>query len=86
MVSIKDIEKKCKNKGIPFSKYKKCIEKNKKTMNKNKKKKSGNKKKKSGDKKKKYTPKNFIPKGVIIRKNNKLYKSNGKKLIPFIYK
>lgn len=83
MVSIKDIEKKCKSKGIPFSKYKKCIEKKKKSINKNK---SKNKKKKSGRKNKKYTPKIFIPKGVIIRKNNKLYKSNGRKLIPFIYK
>ena len=69
-----------KKEAIPFSLFKKFINKNRKTkVNRktNKKKRSFNKRKYKKTQKKYFN----IPKGVIIRKKNKLYKSIGKKLI-----
>ena len=60
--------------GIPFSALRKQIKKTKK------KKRSPSRKKKKARKTKR-KPIKIPPRGVIIRKRNKLYRSDGKKLI-----
>ena len=80
MTNFKQLQKSCPD-GIPFSKCKEYL-KNKKTKL---------KKRSISRKKKKRTRKRPIkqrvpPKGVIIMKKNKLYKSNGKSLNPLINK
>lgn len=73
MINIKKINKKFIN-GIPFSVFKNRIKKTKK-------------KSRSPSRKRRKTrrtirkPLKVPPKGVIIRKKDKLYRSNGKKLI-----
>lgn len=65
--------------GIPFSKCKEYMKHMKHTKKQTKKKKHtrGKKKKKTKNKKQKVPPR-----GVVIRKGDKLYRSNGKSLIP----
>ena len=71
------LEKSCPD-GIPFSECKRLMKnKTKKTNKKYKKSKISNKKKKRTVKRK-----HIPPKGVVIRKNDKLYRSNGKSLKP----
>lgn len=66
MVNFKKLQKQCPD-GIPFSKCKGYLKKQKKTQK--------HKKKIS----RKFTRK-IPPRGVIIRKKNKYYKSDGKSL------
>ena len=70
MVNLKKLQKQCPD-GIPFSKCKEYLKKQKK------------KTKHKRFSKKKKTDK-IPPKNVIIRKKDKLYKSNGKKLTPLV--
>ena len=69
MVNFKKLQKQCPD-GIPFSKCKEYLKKQKKKTHKR----SKRKKKKT----------KIPPKNVIIRKKNKLYKSNGRKLTPLV--
>lgn len=75
MKGFHKLEKKCPE-GIPFSKCKEYLKRNKKTKRRNKK--TNTKRKKKRTFKKKHIP----PKGVVIRKRNRLYRSNGKSLKP----
>ena len=73
MKDFHKLEKKCPE-GIPFSK---CREYMKKKAQTKKRKNTKKKKKRKGTiRKKQFIP----PKGVVIRKKDKLYRSNGKKL------
>jgi hypothetical protein len=72
MVNFKKLQKQCPD-GIPFSKCKEYLKKHKKKTHKR------SKKKKPIKKTSKIPPKN-----VIIRKKDKLYKSNGRKLTPLV--
>lgn len=74
MVNFKKLQKQCPD-GIPFSKCKEYLKKQKKKT----KHKRFSKKKPIKKKTNKIPPKN-----VIIRKKDKLYKSNGKKLTPLV--
>lgn len=76
MVNFKKLQKQCPD-GIPFSKCKEYLKKQKKKTHKRL------KSKKKPIKKKKQTHK-IPPKNVIIRKKDKLYKSNGRKLTPLV--
>tara|TARA_Y100000817_G_scaffold294078_1_gene267628 strand:+ start:4256 stop:4504 length:249 start_codon:yes stop_codon:yes gene_type:complete len=82
MKKFKQLEKKCPD-GIPFSKCKEYLEKQKK---KTKRIKHSPSKKREKKPKKKSLKQKIPPKGVIIRKNNILYKSNGKSLQPLVNK
>ena len=81
MTNFKKLEKSCPD-GIPFSQCKAYLEKQKKRTKKRNIKKSSPKKKRR-TRSRPYKQK-IPPKGVIIRKNNILYKSNGKSLKPLI--
>ena len=74
MKNLKRLEKVCPD-GIPFSKCKEYLNKKSKT------KKSKRKRKRSRPNKSKVPPK-----GVVIRKGKKLYKSTGSKLKTLINK
>jgi hypothetical protein len=81
MKGFHSLEKGCPA-GIPFSKCREHMKNNKKQ----KKQKASRKKSRRKDtkKKKKRTikRKHIPPKGVVIRKNGKLYRSNGRSLKP----
>ena len=77
MKGFHKLEKSCPH-GIPFSECKRLMKnKTKRTNKKLKKSKRMGKNKKKRTVKRKYIP----PKGVVIRKGDKLYRSNGKRLI-----
>ena len=82
MTKFKQLEKKCPD-GIPFSKCREYLEKQKK---KTKRIKRSSSKKRRKYKKKKPLKQRIPPKGVIIRKKDILYKSDGHSLQPLINK
>jgi len=82
MVNLRKLEKVCPD-GIPFSKCREYLEKQRK--------KTKRKIKKSSPKKKRRTrsrpyKQKIPPKGVIIRKKDKLYRSDGRSLKPLVNK
>jgi len=78
MKGFYSLEKGCPD-GIPFSKCREHMEKHRKQKATRKKsKQKDTKKKKKRTVKRKHIP----PKGVVIRKNDKLYRSNGRSLKP----
>ena len=81
MKGFHSLEKGCPA-GIPFSKCREHVKHMKHTKKQTKKRKHTRGKKKKKTKNKKHTLKrNLIPpRGVVIRKNDKLYRSNGRSL------
>ena len=83
MRSFKNLERMC-HEGIPFSK---CRESIMRSKTKKKTSRSPSRKRKRKDRSKKRPLKRQTPpKGVIIRKNNMFYRSNGKTLQPLVHK